>query len=115
MIAEEIIVKPIVTEKSNDALQEGKYTFEVNKKATKVEIAKAVEKLFEVKVLKVNTMMVRGKKKRVGYHVGKTSDWKKAIVTIDTNPSEKTYLAKGGKETKGNKKFKDSIEDFMGA
>ena len=115
MIAEEIIVRPIVTEKSNDALQEGKYTFEVNKKATKVEIAKAVEKLFEVKVLKVNTMMVRGKKKRVGYHVGKTSDWKKAIVTIDTNPSERTYLAKGGKETKANKKFKDSIEDFMGA
>ena len=115
MIAEEIIVRPIVTEKSNDALQEGKYTFEVNKKATKVEIAKAVEKLFEVKVLKVNTMMVRGKKKRVGYHVGKTSDWKKAIVTIDTNPSEKIYLAKGGKETKANKKFKDSIEDFMGA
>ena len=115
MIAEEIIVRPIVTEKSNDALQEGKYTFEVNKKATKVEIAKAVEKLFEVKVLKVNTMMVRGKKKRVGYHVGKTSDWKKAMVTIDTNPSERTYLAKGGKETKANKKFKDSIEDFMGA
>ena len=115
MIAEEIIIRPIVTEKSNDSLQEGKYTFEVNKKATKVEIAKAVEKLFEVKVLKVNTMTVKGKSKRVGYHVGKTSDWKKAIVTIDTNPSEKTYLAKGGKETKANKKFKDSIDEFMGA
>ena len=115
MIAEEIIIRPIVTEKSNDALQEGKYTFEVNKKATKVEIAKAVEKLFEVKVLKVNTITVKGKTKRVGYHVGKTSDWKKAIVTIDTNPSEKTYLAKGGKTTKVSKKYKDSIEDFMGA
>ena len=115
MIAEEVIVKPIITEKSSEDLQEGKYTFKVNKKATKVEIAKAVEKLFEVKVLKVNTMNVDGKTKRVGYHVGKTSDWKKAIVTIDTNPGEETYLAKGGKETKVSKKYKDSIDEFMGA
>ena len=115
MLPEEVIIKPIVTEKSNDAMQEGKYTFKVNKKATKPEIAHAVEKLFEVKVLKVNTMNVSGKKKRVRYEVGKTPDWKKAIVTIDTNPSEKTYLAKGGKEVKTNKKYKDSIEEFMGA
>ena len=115
MLAEEVIVRPVVTEKSNDELQQGKYTFEVNKKATKVDIAKAVEKLFEVKVLKVNTMNVDGKTKRVGYHVGKTSDWKKAIVTIDTNPGEETYLAKGGKETKVSKKYKDSIDEFMGA
>ena len=115
MIPEEIIIAPIVTEKSNDELQEGKYTFKVNKKATKVEIAKAVEKLFEVKVLKVNTMNVNGKQKRVGYHTGKTSDWKKAIVTIDTNPEDKTYLTKGGKEVKGTKKYKDSIEEFIGA
>ena len=115
MLAEEIIIAPIVTEKSNQELQEGKYTFKVNKKATKVEIAKAVEKLFEVRVLKVNTMNVNGKKKRVGYHLGKTSDWKKAIVTIDTNPGEETYLAKGGKETKVSKKYKDSIDEFMGA
>ena len=115
MLTEEIIIAPVVTEKSNDQLQEGKYTFRVNKKATKVQIAKAVEKLFEVKVLKVNTMNVNGKKKRVGYHVGKTSDWKKAIVTIDTNPEDATYLAKGGKETKVSKKYKDSIDEFMGA
>ena len=115
MLPEEIIVRPVITEKSNDEMQAGKYTFEVNKKATKVEIAKAVEKLFEVKVLKVNTMNVNGKKKRVGYHVGKTSDWKKAIVTIDTNPSEKTYLGKGGKAVKVSKKYKDSIDEFMGA
>lgn len=115
MIAEEIIVRPIVTEKSNDGLQEGKYTFEVNKKATKVEIAKAVEKLFNVKVLKVNTMTVKGKQKRVGVHVGKTSDWKKAIVTIDTNPTDSSYLGKGGKEVKVSKKYKDSIDEFMGA
>ena len=115
MLPEEIIIAPVVTEKSNDQLQEGKYTFKVNKKATKVEIAKAVEKLFEVKVLNVNTINVRGKNKRVGYHVGKTSDWKKAIVTIDTNPSDETYLAKGGKEVKVSKKYKDSIDEFMGA
>ena len=115
MIAEEVIIKPIVTERSSEDLQEGKYTFKVNKKATKVEIAKAVEKLFEVKVLKVNTITVKGKEKRVGAHTGMTPDWKKAIVTIDTNPSEKTYLAKGGKEVKVSKKYKDSIDEFMGA
>lgn len=115
MLPEEIILAPVITEKSNDQLQEGKYTFKVNKKATKIQIAKAVEKLFEVKVLKVNTMTVKGKEKRVGYHVGKTSDWKKAIVTIDTNPSEVSYLAKGGKATKISKKYKDSIDEFMGA
>ena len=115
MKPEDIIIAPVISEKSNDELQEGKYTFKVNKKATKVEIAKAIEKLFGVKVLKVNTMNVNGKSKRVGYHTGKTSDWKKAIVTIDTNPGEVTYLAKGGKETKATKKFKDSIDEFMGA
>ena len=90
MLAEEIIIAPVVTEKSNDELQEGRYTFKVNKKATKVQIAQAVEKLFNVKVLKVNTMHVNGKTKRVGYHVGKTSDWKKAIVTLkeDSKPIE---------------------------
>ncbi len=115
MLPEEIIIRPVITEKSNDELQAGKYTFEVNKKATKPEIAKAVEKLFDVKVLKVNTMIVSGKTKRVRYQEGKTSDWKKAIVTIDTNPSEKTYLGKGGKTVKVSKKYKDSIEEFMGA
>ena len=114
MLAEEIIIAPIVTEKSNNSLQEGKYTFKVNKKATKVDIANAVEKLFNVKVLKVNTMNVNGKKKRVGYHQGRTSSWKKAIVTIDIDPKTETYLTKGGKEVKGSKKFNDSIEEFTG-
>ncbi len=115
MLAEEIIIRPIVTEKSSTELQDGKYTFEVNKKATKIEIANAVEKLFGVKVLKVNTISVKGKQKRVGAHTGMTPDWKKAIVTIDTNPQDKTYLAKGGKEVKVSKKYKDSIDEFMGA
>ncbi len=115
MRPEDIIIKPVITEKSNDGLQDGKYTFKVNKKATKVDIARAVEALFEVKVINVNTVTVKGKQKRVGAHTGKTPDWKKAIVTIDTNLSDKTYLAKGGKETKISKKYKDSIEEFMGA
>ena len=115
MSPEDIIIKPIITEKSNDGLQDGKYTFRVNKKATKVDIARAVEKLFEVKVINVNTITVKGKEKRVGVHTGKTSDWKKAIVTIETNPDDLKYLAKGGKETKVSKKYKDSISEFMGA
>ena len=115
MMAEDIIIAPVVTEKSSMGIQEGKYTFKVNKKATKIDIKRAVEKLFEVKVLNVTTMTVKGKEKRVGRNVGKTSDWKKAIVTIDTNDSEKSYLAKGGKEVKVSKKYKTSIDEFMGA
>ncbi|MBO4816400.1 MAG: 50S ribosomal protein L23 [Clostridia bacterium] len=113
MLPEEIIVRPIVTEKSSSGVAEGKYTFEVNKKATKVQIAKAVEKLFSVKVLNVNTITVKGKEKRVGANVGFRPDWKKAIVTIDTNPVESTYLTKGGKEVKVDKKYKDSIDIGM--
>lgn len=112
MVAEDIIIKPIITEKSNMDMQEGKYTFKVAKKATKVEIRKAVEKLFDVKVLKVNTINVKGKEKRVGVHRGMTSDWKKAIVTIDMNPEDIKYLGKGGKEVKVSKKYKDSIDAF---
>ena len=112
MVAEEIIIKPIVTEKSSANLQENKYTFNVAKKATKIEIKRAVEKLFGVKVLSVNTMTVKGKEKRVRYQAGRTADWKKAIVTVDANPGEKTYLAKGGKETKVSKKYKTSIEEI---
>ncbi len=112
MVAEDIIIKPIITEKSNMDMQDGKYTFKVAKKATKVEIRNAVEKLFDVKVLKVNTMTVKGKEKRVGVHRGMTSDWKKAIVTIDTNAGDIKYLGKGGKEMKVSKKYKDSIDAF---
>ena len=115
MLPEEIIVKPIITERSNSGLEVGKYTFKVAKKATKVQIAKAVETLFNVKVLDVNTMTVKGKEKRMGAHSGMRPDWKKAIVTIDTNPAEVTYLSKGGKEVKLDKKYKNSIDEFMGA
>ena len=115
MKPEDIIIAPVITEKSNDELQAGKYTFRVNKKATKIDIRNAVEKLFEVKVLNVNTMSVKGKEVRRGKTTGKTSDWKKAIVTIDTNPEDIKDLDKGGKEVKVSKKYKDSIEHFMGA
>ena len=112
MVAEDIIVRPVITEKSSFAMSEGKYTFEVSKKATKIDIRNAVEKLFGVKVVNVSTMNVKGKPKRQGVHAGKTSDWKKAIVTIDTNPGEMKYLEKGGKEKVVSKKYKTSIEEF---
>ena len=115
MVAEEIILAPVVTERSTADMQEGKYTFKVAKKATKVEIKNAVEKIFEVKVLKVNTRTVKGKEKRVGVHKGRTSDWKKAIVTIDTNVSDMKYLGKGGKDVKVSKKYKTTIDEFIGA
>ena len=115
MVAEDIIIKPIITEKSSMEMQEGKYTFQVAKNATKPQIADAVEKLFNVKVTKVNTINFDGKSKRVGVHQGKTAAWKKAIVFIDTDPQTSTYTKKGGKEAKGSKKYNTEIEDFMGA
>ncbi|CDA72054.1 50S ribosomal protein L23 [Ruminococcus sp. CAG:579] len=82
-IASDIILKPIITEDSMERLENGKYTFKVAKDATKVEIAKAVETLFDVKVAKVNTISVKGKAKRMGRFVGYRPDWKKAIVTVE--------------------------------
>ncbi len=108
----DIIIRPVITEKSTMDSADGKYTFVVDKKATKTEIRQACEKLFNVKVLKVNTQNVSGKMKRVNRHVGKTPDWKKAIVTIDLDPQETVYLVEGGKETKTNRKYKTSIEEF---
>lgn len=113
MVAEEIIIKPIITEKSREAMvNEGKYTFEVNKKATKIDVKYAVEKLFDVKVVDVKTMNIKGKLRRRGVHVGRTSDWKKAIVTIATENSELKYTGKAGKEQTVSKKYNTSIEEF---
>ena len=81
-LAQDIIVRPIITEKSMDGLAERKYTFEVAKNANKIEVKKAVETLFGVKVAKVTTISVKGKKKRMGRSEGYTSDWKKAVVTL---------------------------------
>ena len=79
---QDIIIKPVITERSMDNLQLGKYTFEVAKDANKSEIKKAVETLFNVKVAKVNTLNVDGKLKRMGRFEGKTASWKKAVVTL---------------------------------
>lgn len=78
----DIIMKPVVSEKTTNLLADNKYTFWVNTKANKVEIKQAVEELFKVKVEKVNTMNVKGKRKRVRQFVGMTPGRKKAIVTL---------------------------------
>ena len=82
MEAREIIIRPLITEKSTTLMAEGKYVFEVAKAANKIEIAKAVSEIFKVKVADVNTINVEGKKKRIGRFVGKRSDFKKAIVKL---------------------------------
>lgn len=84
--AQDIILRPIITENSMAGIASKKYTFKVAKDANKIEIQKAVEQLFGVKVLSVNTMNVRGRNKRMGVRMGsltgKKPDWKKAIVTL---------------------------------
>jgi large subunit ribosomal protein L23 len=109
---QDIILRPVITERSNANAGLGKYTFEVARHATKPEIRTATEKLFSVKVLKVNTVNCGGKPKRQGVHVGKTASWKKAVVTIDTEASADSYLVKGGKSTQSSRKFKSAIEEF---
>lgn len=82
MTPQEIIIQPLITERSMDGMEQKKYSFKVAKKATKSEVKKAIEKLFDAQVKKVNTMIMPGKTKRVGVHTGRTSDWKKAVVTL---------------------------------
>ena len=79
----EVLVRPVVTEKSHDQLDRlGAYTFVVAKDANKIEIAQAVEKQFNVKVTDVRTMRYAGKAKRMGKHAGRKASWKKAMVTL---------------------------------
>ena len=84
--AQDIIIAPVITEKSMSGIADKKYTF----KANKIEIADAVEKLFKVDVAKVNTINVRGQARRMGRYNGYTAAWKKAIVTLkaDSKPIE---------------------------
>ena len=82
MDARDIVIRPLITEKSTQLMEEGKYVFVVAKKANKIEIAKAVAEVFNVKVANVNTVNVSGKMKRMGRFVGKRSDYKKAIVKL---------------------------------
>ncbi len=86
---QDIILTPVITEKSVDNMANSKYTFKVAKNANKVEIAKAAEALFDVEVVKVNTMNCIGHTRRVGRFVGKKADYKKAIVTINPEPTDK--------------------------
>ncbi|MBC6479637.1 MAG: 50S ribosomal protein L23 [Hormoscilla sp. GM7CHS1pb] len=79
---QDLIRRPIVTEKATRLLEENKYTFEVDKRATKPEIKAAIEDLFEVKVVKVNTLIKLRRKKRVGRFVGYKAQYKRAIVTL---------------------------------
>lgn len=81
-IAQDIIIKPIITERSMENIPSKKYTFKVAIGANKIQIAKACEELFGVKVKKVNTLTVKGHFKRQGKTEGYTSDWKKAMVTL---------------------------------
>ncbi|WP_018131282.1 50S ribosomal protein L23 [Effusibacillus pohliae] len=90
----DIIKRPVITERSTELMEANKYTFEVDLKANKTEIKKAIEDIFGVKVAKVNTMRVPAKQKRVGRFVGKTSEWKKAIVTL-TEDSKPISLFEG--------------------
>ena len=87
MEARQIIIRPVITERSFDMQEFNRYTFEVAKTASKIEIAKAIEEIFNVKVVKVNTVNVKSKPKRVRYQVGKTRTWKKAIVTLAAGDS----------------------------
>ena len=89
--AQDIIIAPVITEKSMSGIADKKYTFKVARDANKIEIAEAVETLFKgAKVAKVNTISVRGRMKRMGRYTGYTASWKKAIVTLkaDSKPIE---------------------------
>lgn len=82
MFAQDIILYPVISEKSIIGKEHNKYSFRVAKSANKIQIKKAVEELFKVKVESVNTMNCRPKARRVGMHSGFTSSWKKAVVTL---------------------------------
>ncbi len=82
MHAHDVIIRPIVSEKSYDLMEQNRYTFEVAKDAKKEQIAQAVTEVFGVTVVKVNTMNVSGKPRRVRYNKGLSRSWKKAIVTL---------------------------------
>lgn len=98
--AQDIILKPVITEDSMDRLQANRYTFEVAKDANKIEIAKAVEELFNVKVAKVNTISVKGKQKRMGRSVGYRPDWKKRslLLRVTRQSNSSRACSKSSKE-----------------
>ncbi|WP_294890911.1 50S ribosomal protein L23 [uncultured Lactobacillus sp.] len=88
MSAHDIILRPVITEKSTNLMDDKKYTFNVLLTATKTQVRNAVEEIFDVKVKKVNIMNVRGKDKRVGRYTGKTARTRKAIVTLTDDSND---------------------------
>lgn len=82
MEARDILIRPLITERTTDLMTEGKYVFVVDKRANKIQIADAVHEIFNVEVEKVNTVNVKGKTKRMGRTSGKTASYKKAIVKL---------------------------------
>lgn len=84
----DIIIKPVISERSMDITADKKYTFKVAKNSNRTQVKNAIEEIFGVKVEKVNLMNVKGRKKRVGKHIGRTSDIKKAIVTLTKDSKE---------------------------
>lgn len=86
--AYDIILKPVISERSMDQAQERKYTFKVAVDANKTEVKQAIEEIFGVEVAKVNIMNVNGKVKRMGRTMGKTADYRKAIVTVAEGSKE---------------------------
>jgi large subunit ribosomal protein L23 len=96
MDARQVIVEPVVSEKSYALMAEGKYTFRVNDRAHKTQISHAVQQIFDVKVVGVRTSRVRSKPKRRGLHKGKTRAWKKAIVELA--PGDQIELFEGSTE-----------------
>ena len=93
MDARTTIIRPVVSEKSYALIGEGKYTFRVDDRAHKTQIAHAIEEIFDVKVAAVRTSKVRSKPKRRGLHLGKTRAWKKAIVQLA--PGDRIELFEG--------------------
>lgn len=92
MIPQQIIIRPILTEKSADReAAHNQYTFEVHRQANKIEIRKAIEMVFGVRVDRVRTMVVRGNIRRVGRSFGKTKQWKKAVVSLHPGDSIDLY------------------------
>ena len=89
----EVIIRPIISERTYERMEDNVYTFEVAKSANKVEIAQAIEAIFDVKVVKVNTSNVKSKPKRVRYQIGQTRTWKKAMVTIAEGDSIEIFAS----------------------
>jgi len=82
LLNHDIIVRPVITEKSSRLMEKNQYTFEVHPRANKIQIRSAIQELFKVKVEKVHTIKVHSKPKRMGMYIGKSRSWKKAIVSV---------------------------------